>query len=160
MSATKVGKYEKLAKPRLAEIKRERINGATHIEIAAFIGVSEQTLYNWMKRHPDFAQAMEEAETQLAANIEYVATYSLLDKLQDKMMVTEQIIEDGVITKEKRQLIKADTTAIIFALKSRNPQQWDPLGVARLKDEEKAQDANAAILDVLNKYAPKTEGED
>ena len=151
----KSSKYERLCKPRFAEIKRERINGATMIDIAKFIGISEQTLYNWINKHEEFAQVMDEAETQLSANVEYVATYALLDKLRDKMVTTEQILEDGEIVREKRQLVKADTTAIIFALKSRNPQKWDQLATARVKDAEKADDLNQQILDTLSKYDPK-----
>ena len=69
----------------------------------------------------------------------------------------EEILEDGVVTKQKRRLIPADTTAILFALKSLNPEKWDSLSVARIKDEKESEDLNKQILQTLEKYNPEKE---
>lgn len=147
-------KYHKLCLPNLETITEHRAAGASFDDIAEFLGVRKQTIVNWKKQHPEFAAALEEGDAQMGENIEWTAAHSLIDKLKDRMVLTEQIIEDGVIIKEKRQLIKADTTAIIFALKARNPQVWDPLGVARVKELEKNEDVNKQILDTLQNYSP------
>lgn len=148
----KLSVFDTRIAPHLERIKAERINGASLGDIAKMLGVANSTLSKWMDKYDELYEVMKEATTQLHAKIEVQAQHSLLDKLQDRMMVTEQILEDGVITKEKRQLVKADTTAIIFALKARNPEKWEPLGVARLKEEDKQDDLNTQILDALNKY--------
>ena len=55
----------------------------------------------------------------------------------------------------------ADATAIIFALKARNPEVWDPLGVARLDNDNKADNIQEDITNALNEYVKKmTEGVD
>jgi hypothetical protein len=121
-------------------------------DIANMLGVAASTLYGYTSKHPEFKAVMDEATHQMHSTIEATANQSLLDKLKDRMVITEQIIEDGVITKEKRQLVKADTVAIIFALKARNPQKWDPLGVARLEQKEQEDDLGQQIKDMLSQY--------
>lgn len=148
----KPSNYEAKVLPNLAKIKTARINGASMQDIADMLGVAASTLYNYTSKHKEFREAMDEATYQMHSTIEATANQSLLDKLKDRMMVTEQIIEDGVITKEKRQLVKADTVAIIFALKARNPQKWDPLGVARVEQKEQEDDLGQQIKDMLSQY--------
>lgn len=151
----KMSKYEAVVKPKLDEIKEARANGASFDDLAKALGVGRTSLYKWMDVYEDFKQAMDEAEIALHNKIEFTAHTSLIDKLTDRLVVFEQIVEDGVVIREKRKLIPADTTAIIFALKARNPQKWDSLGVARLKDDEKQKDINDQILSTLEKYKPK-----
>lgn len=148
----KPSNYHAKVLPNLAKIRTARINGASMQDIADMLGVAASTLYNYTSQHPEFKEAMDEATHQMHATIEATANQSLLNKLQDRMVITEQIIEDGVITKEKRQLVKADTVAIIFALKSRNPQKWDPLGVARIEQKEQEDDLGQQIKDMLSRY--------
>ena len=93
----------------------------------------------------------------MAVKIEAQANHSLMDKLRDRFEIVEEILEDGIVTKQKRRLIPADTTAIIFALKSSNPEVWDRLSVARLKDEKESDDLNKQILQTLEKYKPEKE---
>lgn len=144
--------YDAKVLPNLAKIRTARINGASMQDIADMLGVAASTLYNYTSKHPEFREAMDEATFQMHSTIESTANQSLLDKLRDRMVITEQIIEDGVIVKEKRQLVKADTTAIIFTLKARNPQKWDPLGVARLEQKEQEDDLGQQIKDMLSQY--------
>lgn len=148
----RVTKYDKLVVPNLEKIKFERMQGASMEDIAELLGVSRTAVYNWLKEHKEFADAIEEANANMQVSIIHQAHHSLLDKLRDRMMIAEQIVENGVIVKEKRKLIPADTTAIIFALKARDPEAWDPLGVARLKEKEHEDDLNKQILESLNKY--------
>ena len=144
--------YEAKVVSNLAKIRNARINGASMQDIADMLGVAASTLYGYTSKHPEFKAVMDEATHQMHATIEATANQSLLDKLKDRMMVTEQIIEDGVIVKEKRQLVKADTVAIIFALKARNPGKWDPLGVARIEQKEQEDDLGQQIKDMLSQY--------
>lgn len=151
----KPSNYEAKILPNLAKIRTARINGASMQDIADMLGVAASTLYGYTSKHKEFKEAMDEATHQMHSTIEAVANQSLLDKLRDRMLVTEQIIEDGVIVKEKRQLVKADTVAIIFALKARNPGKWDPLGVARVEQKEQEDDLGQQIKDMLSQYTVK-----
>ena len=147
--------YEAKVLSNLSQIRTARINGASINDVANMLGIAGSTLYGYMSKHKEFREVMDEATHQMHATIEATANQSLLDKLRDRMMVTEQIIEDGVVVKEKRQLVKADTVALIFALKSRNPQKWDPLGVARIEQKEQEDDLGQQIKDMLSQYTVK-----
>ena len=146
------GKYSSVVLPNLEKIRIERINGASMDDIADMLNIAASTLYAWAKKHPEFGEVLSDATHQMHANIESTANHSLLEKLKDRMLVTEQIIKDGVIVQEKRKLILADTTAITFALKSRNPEKWDQLGVARIDEANQVEDVGKQIADRLEKY--------
>lgn len=151
----RMSKFDATIRPRFDEIKQARVSGASLDDLAVALGVARSSIYRWMGEYPEFKQLMDDAEVELHQNIEFTAHHSLMNKLTDRMVTYEQIIEDGVVVREKRKLIPADTTAIIFALKARNPNKWDSLGVARLKDEQKNQDLGAQILEQLGRYQPK-----
>ena len=150
-----VSKYDTLVKPRLDEIKAERAKGSSVDDIIAFLGVSRSSFYNWLNKHDELQDIMTEAEILLSGAIENQARHSLIDKLRDRLETTEEIYEDGVLVKEKKTLLRADTTAIIFALKATNPKQWDPLGVARIEQQEEDVNLAGDILKALSKYTPK-----
>lgn len=153
----KHNKYDTIIKPNLDKIHQERVNGASIQDIANMLGISERTIYEHMRTKKEFKKIMDDANTNMAVKIEAQANHSLMDKLRDRFEIVEEIIEDGIITKQKRRLIPADTTAIIFALKSLNPEKWDSLSVARLKDEKESEDLNKQILQTLEKYKPEKE---
>ena len=151
----KPNKYDTIIKPNLDKIHHERINGASIQDIADMLGISERTLYEHMRTKKEFRQIMDDANSNMAVKIETQATHSLMDKLRDRFEIVEEILEDGIVTKQKRRLIPADTSAILFALKSLNPKKWDSLSVARLKDEKESEDLNKQILQTLEKYKPE-----
>lgn len=153
----KPNKYDTIIKPNLDKIHHERINGASIQDIADMLGISERTLYEHMRTKKELRQIMDDANSNMAVKIETQANHSLMDKLRDRFEIVEEILEDGIVTKQKRRLIPADTTAILFALKSLNPEKWDRLSVARLKDEKESEDLNKQILQTLEKYKPEKE---
>ena len=153
----KHSKYDTIIKPNLDKIHQERVNGASIQDIANMLGISERTIYEHIRTKKEFKEIMDDANANMAVKIEAQANHSLMDKLRDRFEIVEEIIEDGIITKQKRRLIPADTTAIIFALKSSNPEVWDRLSVARLKDEKEFEDLNKQILQTLEKYKPEKE---
>ena len=153
----KLSKYDTIIKPNLDKIHQERVNGASIQDIANMLGISERTIYEHMRTKKEFKEIMDDANANMAVKIEAQANHSLMDKLRDRFEIVEEIIEDGIITKQKRRLIPADTTAIIFALKSSNPEKWDRLSVARLKDEKESEDLNKQIVQTLEKYKPEKE---
>jgi len=157
----KITKYEKLVVPNIEKIKEARTNGSSMQDIADMLGVGRSSLQYWLKNKPEFREAMDEATEDMEMTIERTAKTSLLNKLVDRFVTTEEIYSEGVLVKERKQLIKADTTAIIFALKARNPEVWDPLGVARLDNDNKADNIQEDITNALNKYVKKmSEGVD
>lgn len=51
-------KYEKCVKPYLAEINKKIREGITEKAIASSLGITEQTLNNYKKQYPEFAEAL------------------------------------------------------------------------------------------------------
>ena len=157
----KVSKYDKLVVPNIDKIKKARTDGASMQDIADMLGVGRSSLQYWLRNKPEFREAMDDATEDMEVTIERTAKTSLLNKLVDRFVTTEEIYSEGVLVKERKQLIKADTTAIIFALKARNPEVWDPLGVARLDNDNKSDNIQEDITNALNKYVKKmSEGVD
>ena len=51
----------------IARILKYAAHGATNKEMAEYLGVTEQTFYNWIREYPEFARALEEADRSRAA---------------------------------------------------------------------------------------------
>ena len=93
--------------------------GLTAVEIAQELGVSRPLLYQWRKRYPDFAAAMDEGRDLADARVEdslyqrAVGIHASIRKTNRQGQVVEvDVFEPG------------DVTACIFWLKNRRPAQW------------------------------------
>lgn len=96
--------------------------GATNIEMAEAFGVSLSTLNLWKAQHKEFSDAIKVGKT--------VADERVIDSLYNRAMGyshpdTDIRVVDGAII--ETPLIKhypPDTTAAIFWLKNRRPDEW------------------------------------
>lgn len=77
--------------------------GATDDDLARFFGVTDRTLRNWKNRYPEFEQATQDGKTVADAKV----SRSLFNKATNN-----GTMKDG------------DTTACIYWLKNRQPEQW------------------------------------
>lgn len=93
----KTGRPSKYDHSLTADVKRLAEAGATDLEIAEEIGVTERTVYHWKKKHPDFFQALKEGKDP-----------------------ADDLIETSLFL----NALNGDTTAQIFWLKNRRPDQW------------------------------------
>ena len=84
-------------KDNLIQLESWRRNGLTIEDIAKNIGISKQTIYNWMKKSVDFLEALKSGQDY-----------------------ADNIIENALFEKAKN----GDTTAMIFWLKNRRPKRW------------------------------------
>jgi hypothetical protein len=96
--------------------------GATDAEMADFFGVDEQTLNNWKQTHLDFFESLKRGKVEADAN---VAT-RLYQRAMGYSHQAVKTFNDG--GKEMRvpytEHYPPDTTAAIFWLKNRRPEQW------------------------------------
>lgn len=104
--------------------------GLIDTQIAERMGVTEQTLNNWKKKHPDFKKALNNGKAVVDREVEN----SLLSLTREReTSETETIVK----TNKQGQPIKGDTrikrtikklipsaSACIFWLKNRRPDQW------------------------------------
>lgn len=98
-------------------------DGCTDKEIAANIGINPDTLYTWKKKFPILADALKKGKDVVDRQVEK----SLLQRaLGYSYEEKSEKYEGGVMTERKvtKKHVAPDTTAQIFWLKNRKPEQW------------------------------------
>lgn len=94
-------------------------NGLTDDDIASNMNIAPSTLYEWKKRFPEFSNTLRESK-----QIADMAVENALYKKAIGYEYKEITKECGVITKEVIKQQSPDTTAQIFWLKNRKPNEW------------------------------------
>lgn len=155
MSSQKDGRPSTYASDYVEQAAKLCALGATDDEMADFFGVHRSTLYRWKLEHPDFCDAIKAGKAIADDRVER----SLYQKATGFDYTEEQAIkvkvgqhEEKVEIVEVRRHAPADTTAAIFWMKNRKPEDWrDKTEVqvthsfADLSDEELDQE----LLNVL-----------
>ena len=120
------GKYQEWLEPEgLLKIEGWARDGLTDEQIATNIGIAYSTLRDWRDKYPALSAALkkgkevvdrqvENALLQRALGYEYTETTREYVPELDEMHVTKKV------TKQ----VAPDTTAQIFWLKNRKPQEW------------------------------------
>lgn len=132
-------------RPEYAEQARKLcLLGATDADLARFFGVSEQTVNAWKAAQPEFLESLkagkEEADARVAHSL-YRRALGYSHKAV-KIMSVPRGAELGseIVHEEYIERYPPDTTAGIFWLKNRRPEQWrdkqqvEHSGVLKLED--------------------------
>lgn len=100
--------------------------GATDREVAVkHMGIGRSTFYRWLKESEALKAAVDEGKKPVDAIVEN----ALIKSATGFEVMEGRITADGKKVKVKRY-IPPNVTAIIYYLKSRNPQRWgDKLAV-------------------------------
>lgn len=96
--------------------------GATDMEIADFFEVEVRTLYRWKAEHPEFCQALKAGKEVADERVErslYARANGYEHDEVDIRVVDKEIVQTPI-----RKYYPPDTTAAIFWLKNRRPEQW------------------------------------
>lgn len=145
-------RYDPDTHPELA-YRLSAILGATDAEMADFMDISLATLKNWKNQHPAFLAAIKTGKMGADAEVAERLRQRALGFEWDEdipIKVKEVIYSDGkrvkeietVVVKTVHKVVPPDTTAGIFWLKNRRPNEWrdkiefertDP---SKLTDEE------------------------
>jgi len=102
-----------------AQLSKE---GATDQEMADYFGVDVRTLYRWKNTEPDFRQAIKSAKDAADDRVERSLFERALGYERDEMDV--RVVSGEVVQTPIRKFYPPDTTAAIFWLKNRKPEQW------------------------------------
>jgi|GEM_PF-609436 len=96
--------------------------GAIDTQICKAFGIDDNTFYAWQKRHPSFRDAIKTAKNFIDANV----AATLYKRAQGYTYEEVKTIEtkDGVFTSTTTKHVPADTAAMIFWLKNRQPKLW------------------------------------
>ena len=112
-----------ITKDGLLKIQGWARDGLIDKQVAKNMGVADSTLRGWKRRFPEIAEALRKGKEVVDREVE-----NALYKRALGYWVTETettTYSDGTTkTTEKRRHIVPDTTAQIFWLKNRKPDQW------------------------------------
>lgn len=122
------GKYHEWLEPDgLTRLEGFARSGLTDLQIAAKMGISAATLYQWQIDHPDISEAIKRGKKPVDDEVENTLLKSALGYEYEEIIT--EIIEspDGQQRKQVKKIkhyAQPNTTAQIFWLKNRRPDKW------------------------------------
>ena len=137
---------EWLKKDKLILIEGWARDGLTDEQIAKNIGISRASLYEWKKKEVDIFDALKKGKEVIDFEVENALLKRALGYEYE-----EETYENGILTKKVKKQVPPDTTAQIFWLKNRKPNNWKD----RIEtDEDKEAVANASqVIAKIRKVA-------
>ena len=137
---------EWLEKDKLILLEGWARDGLTDEQIAKNIGISRASLYEWKKKEVDIFDALKKGKEVIDFEVENALLKRALGYEYE-----EETYENGILTKKVKKQVPPDTTAQIFWLKNRKPNNWKD----RVEtDEDKEAVANASqVIAKIRKVA-------
>lgn len=137
--------------------------------IAAYIGISESTFYEWIKKHPEFSEALSIGKDYCVTEVEdalfrrAVGIEKVIPKKEET--TTMDIVKDGRVTGKKVTkkveteciIIPPDTKAATFILTNLAPDDWKQKQQTELTGSVTV-DATLKLSDRLQAALKKKEG--
>ena len=119
--------------------------GATDIEIADFFSVNVATIHRWKSDHPEFCDAIKSGKVEADDRVVRSLYARAIGYEHDDVDI--RAIEGKVVKTPIRKLYPPDTTAAIFWLKNRDPEQW--------RDKQEIKHSGAVTVEITRFGAPK-----
>lgn len=117
------GKYKEWLEPEgLLKIEGWACDGLIDEQIAQNIGINPATLYDWKKRYPEISKALKKGKEVVDRQVENALLKRALGYKYEEIK-TEKTEEGKKVTVTIKEVVP-DTTAQIFWLKNRKPEQW------------------------------------
>lgn len=102
------------------------------------MGITRSTLNEWKKKFSDISDTLKKGKEVIDRQVENALLKRALGYRYEE--VTREMIEDGsgrlVVTKVVTKEVQPDTTAQIFWLKNRKPNQWRDTPLQQLQAEK------------------------
>ena len=130
--------------------------GKTDEEISTAFGISRSTLLEWKKSHPELSVALKIGKSEADTAVEN----SLFKRAMGYTYEELKIVNDGERVEKTVKQVAPDTTAQIFWLKNRKPDEWrdkvhqevtgkdgGPVAVVRDMTDEEIENRAREILD-------------
>lgn len=98
-------------------------NGLTDEQIAHNMGITAKTLYEWKNKYSEICESLKKGKEVVDILVENALLKRALGyKYTEKKVVDSE--KDGIRTETTIKEVVPDTTAQIFWLKNRKPQEW------------------------------------
>lgn len=136
------GKYEHwLTEEGLLQLEAWARNGLTDEQITSNMGITRSTLNEWKKKYSDISDTLKRGKEVVDIQVENALLkralgYSYVETTREQVIDYDKTTGVPIgshmeITKEVTKEVVPDTTAQIFWLKNRKPEDWrDKRGVA------------------------------
>lgn len=116
------GRPTKFKKEFIEQARKLAALGATDREAAEFFDVDERTLHRWKHENSEFCQSLKVGKETADNRVEQSLYRRALGYSHDAVKIMSY--EGQVITEPFTEHYPPDTTAAIFWLKNRKPDQW------------------------------------
>ena len=127
-------------------------SGLTDEQIAKNIGINRTTLYDWKKKETNIADALKKGKEVIDFEVENALLKRALGYEYE-----EETYENGILTKKVKKQVPPDTTAQIFWLKNRKPNNWKDR-VETDEDKEAVTNASQVIAKIRKVAQEYTDG--
>lgn len=135
--------------------------GATDAEVADFYEVDVRTIYRWKNAHEEFRQALKAGKDEADDRVERALFHRAVGYEQKEVKIFMPAGADEPVYAPYTAKIAPDTTAAIFWLKNRRPEEWRDKSVTehagKIETEEVGQGA-AKLAAALDAIASRTAG--
>jgi hypothetical protein len=98
--------------------------GATDAEVADFYGVDVRTIYRWKNTHSEFCQALKAGKDEADNRVERALFHRAVGYEQEAVKIFMPAGAETPVYAPYVEKIAPDTTAAIFWLKNRRPDDW------------------------------------
>lgn len=143
---------EWLEKDKLILLEGWARDGLTDEQIAKNIGINRTTLYDWKKKEINIADALKKGKEVIDFEVENALLKRALGYEYE-----EETYENGILTKKVKKQVPPDTTAQIFWLKNRKPNNWKDK-VETDEDKEAVTNASQVIAKIRKVAQEYTDG--
>lgn len=96
--------------------------GATDAQLADFFEVSVSTINLWKVQHSEFSESIKVPKTLADERVEQSLFRRAMGYEHDEVDI--KVVDKEIVMTPIRKYYPPDTTAMIFWLKNRNPEQW------------------------------------
>lgn len=118
------GKYQEWLEPeKLILIEGWARDGLTDVQIAHNMGITAKTLYEWKKKYGEICESLKRGKEVVDRQVENALLKRAIGYEYEEI---SEKYEGGIMTERKvtKKQVVPDTTAQIFWLKNRKPEQW------------------------------------
>lgn len=98
--------------------------GATDMEMADFFEVDVRTIYRWKHDHEEFCQALNVGKSKADERVINSLYQRAVGYEQEAVKIFMPAGAEAPVYAPYREKVAPDTTAAIFWLKNRQPEQW------------------------------------
>ena len=129
MAAGRPNKYITHVAPRLLEIEAWARNGDIDKTIAEKLGVGYSSFNDYKTKYPELVEALKKGKEVVDIEVENALLkralgYKYTETTKERVLNPDTGEYELVVTKTVTKEVAPDTTAQIFWLKNRKPQEW------------------------------------